>query len=86
MIPSERQRFPTVVGITFGGCLVLKAAFMWAGWLAFGSNTPPVVIVALQPAWLRLAAVVAVSINTALTLPMILFILLMVLSLFWLVP
>lgn len=80
MRPSERRMFPAVVGVTFAACTCLKALFMYAGWIAFGMATPPVVIVALEPVSLRVAATMAVTLNTALTLPMILFILQMVLN------
>ena len=80
MRTSERRHFPMVVALTFGGCLILKAVFMGVGWIAFGASTPVVVIAALDPLSLRLAATLAVTFNTALTLPMILFILQMVLN------
>ena len=45
---------------------------MAVSWLAFGSAVPPVVTAALEPVSLRVAATMAVTINTALTLALLL--------------
>ena len=37
MRPSQRHLWDAVVVVTFAGCAVFKAAFMAAGWLAFGA-------------------------------------------------
>ena len=68
-----------MIGLTFAACTMLKAVFMMAGWLAFGLATPSIAIVALEPMALRVFATAAVTLNTALTVPMILCIIQMVL-------
>lgn len=66
------QKFPFVLAATFGFSMLLRVAFMWMSWMAFGPHVAEVVTAGLRPLPLQIVATLAVAINTALTLALML--------------